>query len=195
MYKLNMKLKLLFLILIISLLFSGCSSVSVSPSNIVNTDFNTDMILRGEMYATHTTINISNGETVYLKANSSNVVHLIERLVYAETTGTNLDYDIVLYENGTDSGASNILNNYNVNRNHIDISNFKIYTNVTNFNCDINCNILPFGISILSDKKHSDTTISNTEYILRNNTNYYLGITNNDGGVLSISLKWLFYEE
>lgn len=181
------------ILILFGLLFlAGCTSVAVVPNQA---DYNTEKIHKGEMYATSTSVNVGTGETIYLKATSDNAVHLVQRRVYATTTGQALDYTIRLYEGGTDTGATSPLTKYNVNR-ELGYQNatFTIYTSVTGVNTGSSI-VLPFGQKEVSDKKFSNTAVSFIEYILKQDTPYYLAITNNDGGILTLDLFWEFYEE
>jgi len=188
-------MKKILLIMLAVLFVSGCSSIAVVPDTINTMSHNTNKIHSGEMYATEANLNISAGDTIYLKGFSNNSIHLIQRNIYATTTGNNLNYEIRLYENGSDTSTNSILlDNYNLERNYNDNSNFEIYTNVSNVDLSY-ATLLPFGSKTLSDKKFSSFTTRDIEYILKENTNYYLSITNNDGGVLSINIFWEFYEE
>lgn len=146
----------------------------------------------GDMYTTEIAVDVSSGDTEYIKANSLETIHLIERRIFATTTGNELDFTIKIFEGGTDGGASNILNNFNVNRNFPDNLNFNIYTNLINVDLS-GATILPFSNSGVSDKKFSSMSTSTTDYILKDNTNYYMAITNNDGGTLTVNIYWQWY--
>lgn len=187
----------LFMIAFVIGFTSSMVNIAVVPSNttIINEPLNMNKLHNGEVYSTSYEFNVSSGNTIYLKGNSSRQVHLLERLIYATTTGVNIDYEIRLYEGGTDTSATNILDTFNVNRAYTTNSNtFTIYSSVSGVNL-ATATQLPFGNRMLSDKKFSSEAISTTEYILNNNTNYYLAITNNDGGVLTMNIRWLWYEE
>jgi len=191
-----MKFKIFLLLSFILFAGFGCTSSTVAIMNdeIITEDHNLNKLHLGELHATSTSVDIGSGQTVYLKANANMDVHLLERRVHATTTGVSLDYDIVLYENGTDVSANNILPVFNVHRGFPANSTFNIYASVSGQNM-ASATILPFGNSVLSDKKFSSTSVSTTEYVLAKNLDYYLAITNNDGGVLTIALFWEWYEE
>jgi hypothetical protein len=183
-----------YLILFAVLLLAGCSSVAVVPKNMETLDHDTAKIHAGQMHATTTQVNVNAGNTIYLKGISENDVHLIQRRVYATTTGNTLDYSIMVYEGGSDTGATNPLTKYNVKRSSPSNTTFEIYTSVTGVDTTTSV-LLPFGQKEVSEKKFSNTATSYTEYILKEDTPYYLAITNNDGGILTLDLFWEFYEE
>jgi len=186
-----MKKIMIFLIIMSSLFFTGCFKID---GYIVTEDMNLDKLHKGEISSAFTTINVTSGNKYYIKGFSTNDVHLLERSIYAITTGANLSYTINLYEGGVEDSSNTTLTKYSIHRGFEDNTNFEI--NMTNVNVNISeAILLPFGNKELSDKKYSSTRISTTEYILKANTTYYLEIINNDGGVLTLDIRWLFYEE
>lgn len=168
-----------------------------NEDEVVIQNHNLNKLHTGKMFATSVNIDVNSSTPIYLKGFSENEVHLLQRRINVRTTGNKLDFKINLFEGGTDTSATNKLNVFNVNRmySHTDSdSNFEIYTNVTGVDLT-NAIELPFSNSGLSDKKYSTEAISNTEYILKKNTNYYLKIENLDGGVLSVDFFWEWYTE
>jgi hypothetical protein len=198
----------LFLVLGFLILFTGCVSspvvindvfsetVQVNADGTIPTITSTkDKLHDGLMYSSFVEKQISSGQTIYLKANSTEINHILERRIFSSTTGVNLDYSIKLYEGGTDTSSSDLLEVYNVNRNYnTSLNSLNIYSTVSGVNLT-NAKELPFNDRVISDKKFSQTSTTTAEYIMKPNTNYYLAITNNDSGVLTITLTWRWYEE
>lgn len=186
--------KQFILLLSLIIILSGCSSIAIMPEKVINEPLNDNKIHTGEMYAAKTQVNVNAGQTVYIKANSTNQTHLIKRFVYGVTTGNVLDYTIELYEGGTDTGGV-LIEEFNVNRVFNETTSpLNIYNNVTGVDLT-NSEELPFGTKLISDKKSSAGVRTDIEYILSPNKNYYLAITNNDGGVMTLDFWWEWYTE
>lgn len=173
---------------------TSCADVSNDKLFTLSKDFLDEQIDLGKMYATRYEVSVTSGDTVFLKANSTEQTHLLLRRIFASTTGNELDYSIELFEGGKDDESKDKLYTFNVNRNYLDDSKFNIYTDVTNVDLT-GALLLPFGNEELSDKKFGVNSVSEAKYVLRNDTEYYLAITNRDGGVLTATLYWQWYDD
>lgn len=183
--------KQFILLLSLIIILSGCSSVAIMPENVVSQSLNDNKILTGKMYSASTQVNVTAGQTVYLKALSTQTTHLIERFVYAVTDGQQLEYEIRIFEGGTNTASTNITS-FNVNRNFIENSSLRISKNVIGIDLSGAVEI-PFGSKLVSDKKASSDLRFDIEYVIKPETNYYMAVTNNDGGTMSITFWWEWY--
>lgn len=186
----NKSFKIVSLILL-SFFFAGCSFTINDQIPIKD---NTQIKLEeGRLHSAYTSYNISAGESVFIKGVTSNELYFIKQNYFSTTTGNSLDFSIELFESGNDNNSNTELDIYNLNRNYDSNISFIIYSNVTGVNLS-NSIQLPMSIRYVGDKKFSDLEVIEEMIILKNNTDYYMKITNNDGGVLSININWLFYE-
>lgn len=188
-----MNKKIYFMLLILlSVIFTGCS-FTINDEIVTKTNIE-NKLEEGKLHFSSKTFNISAGESVYIKGVTGNDLYFYEQRYYAITTGSSLDFTIGLYENGVDVSNLEEITIYNMNRNNDTNISFNIYSNVSNV--DLSSSILlPIGVNYVGDKKFSQLELLIETIVLKRDTDYYMKITNNDGGVLTLNSNWLFYEE
>ena len=180
------------LLILLSVIFTGCS-FTINDEIVTKTNIE-NKLEEGKLHFSSKTFNISAGESVYIKGVTVNDLYFYEQIYYAKTTGSSLDFTIELYENGADVSNLEQITIYNMNRNNDTNISFNIYSNVSNVDLS-NSTLLPIGANFVGDKKFSDLELLVEMIVLKRDTDYYMKITNNNGGVLSINSKWLFFEE
>lgn len=174
----------------------------IYQSNVQTMDVHVRKLSEGKIFKGSHAVVVGAGTTTYTTGCTGNhSINLFRRSVYAETTGNSLDYLVLVYENATNTGLSGNVTNRNNNRDYgytdgfgDGSGSFTISTIVSGVNLT-GSKPLPWGIKVIDDKKFSDLLITDAEYILTANTCYYLGITNNDGGDLTVIFGWEWYEE
>ncbi len=182
-------LKFLFLILGL-VIISGCTQVINETQNVLS--YEEKNLLNGNTYSINSQFELNHLDAYYFEFNSQSNLHLISRMVCANTiSGNQLHYEVNIYENGDSSGGTQI-ESFNNLRDSPKNSSTIIFKNV-NPNLT-NSNKLPFGNKVISDKSVTDLCDNTIPYILKPNVNYYVEIKNLNNALTNFSINWLWIE-
>jgi len=174
--------------------YEGSYIVGVSnDTQITNIDIDRTILNSGDMYIAEIQMNITANNTRTFKIISTTPIHMLERTIIASVPSSNiLDYEIVIYEGGTDSSSGDLIDIFNLNRNSTNNNNQTIIARtITGLNLT-SATILPIGVRFSDDKRYFNN-ILDTNYIFNQNTPYYVEINNQGNTTLNIDLSLVFF--
>jgi len=183
-----MKKILILLILLSTVLFTGCNNTAISISD--SKSYTQQNLEEGDSYISESNQTILTTSNYYIGGITKNIsLCMQQRQIIAQSDDT-LDLVINLYEGGTFSGGT-LIQNFNKERNYIDNSTFEIYKDVTVIDLGLK---LPFESFVFGDKRIKTSTENFVSYIMKKNTTYILEIKNNGIKSADTIFVWNWFE-
>lgn len=167
------------------------------PHSLAVIDFIELAINEGRKFGASSTINIGVGVTKYmLGITNGKFIRLLERKIFARTAVANkVDIEVKLYEDGVANENVGNLTIFNNNRNSDTEATFAIHDTPTGVDIGAATLLSPFG-GVMYSSAIAYSIISSNEdmYVMKENTKYVLGITNNGAAAVDVTFTWSWIE-
>lgn len=206
-----MKKGIIFIIMIMMLLFSGCSFVQTindkAPTNnylndaLITIDKVEDKTDRGDAFVASHLVNVPSGETyTYTGVTDGRSIHLdLRKVTIFDLANSNANIRIDLYENVTTLVEGDMVQINNINRDYVNMAGIQNHTfdiyNGSTADFTGSTHLMPLSGRLTAEKRQATFLLEEVKYVMARNQTYALNITNNGLGDVEIRIIWKWYEQ